>query len=692
MKTFFAAKKTKALSAIMAVLVAICSAISVSGAVNVPERDYTDLAYIDASHGAVYENLTNYMYDNYFESKASETLDEDAESEENKAVEATKTSAYGTYSVLDAVYGGNKLLKCTDDSVWKFGVETEFSPEFIENADDFEFTAEKTDNGVRITPENPDSSGVFTVVAVDGSGNTYSYMSITESLVIPSSDIALPFKAQVKYKNKASEILYLEEENGEIITSERDTKSLLSQVTYKTDPNTYFVVSDIENVNSFYSLYHTRNQTTQNRSLILNARVGEKMRFGFTAPHSGQYEISAPITASGATTYYSVSVEAATPKVLTPLTEYTSAGSLVEAQTFLTKGDTVWFEVYALGRSAVDVGIPKVTLKKILSTSSVAYEYTATDYVENKTANGYTDYAAASTTENTRAAWSFGYFDVAAEATLQPYSIIKDGFYYALSDGDTKTSVGSLYPTFGDDSEDISKPIYKRTKFYGTVDNNTGIYMQFTAPFGGNGTLKLTDSTTAISGVTLTVKKNGETFETYTGVDANTTLDVGVLNPMDTVTLLFKSASGSEAQGYLGSASMTLGGSISTIKFESAAGASLYTVTAIPAANLTMPMAQKYSGLNFISWSNTKNDTLLKEGDTHAAISGIKFNTNYAYAGDMNQDNIINGDDHIAQYDVILGKTTDEYGMADIKNDGEFNLADLLKCKKLIVLGECSCK
>ncbi len=633
----------------------------------------------------IFARLTDYMR-GVFDTITPATMDNAAESTENKAIEATKASAYGTYSVLDAVYDGDKILTSNDNSVWKFGVEKGFSTELISSEGEFAFTAEKVTEGVKITPENPDNDKIFTVVAVDNNGNSKAYVGIKESLVIPKADISLPFKAQVKYGTKASKILYLTEESGTIKASQKDDKFLLSNHTAKEN---YIRISSA-GVNSYYDVYYSHSELNNQRAIKFTSVKGEKMRFGFTAPHSGLYEIYAPIKAEGDEIYYSVILQGKTHKILTPVTRYKVGDSFCTSQVYINKGETLWFEAYSLGNSVIDIGIPKITYKNTENVSGVTYRYTATDYAENKTANGYS-YGNIAATENVKAAWSFGTLDMATE-TLSPYPFIKDGFYYCNDINSDKSSVGVLYPTFGDNSSDTEKPIYNRNKFYGRVDASTGIYMQFTAPLGANGTLTFTDGISSISGVKVTVKKNSDVYKTYNnGISVGTQLSVGVLNPEDTVTIIIESSDGAPVFGYFGSPVMVLNGYINAVNFKNAQGTNLYNVTAINTSYLTMPEVQKYLGYKFLGWANNKDDVLLGEGDVYKATTGIQFNTDYKYYGDMDENSLIDGEDYNILKNVILEKTADTKEISDIRTDGDINIADLLRLKKLIVNGEYNC-
>lgn len=640
----------------------------------------------------IFAKLSSFM-SGIFSSAASSNLDNDATDTVKEAEAASKIANNGVYTVFNSIYGNNQLLQSKDDSVWKFGVETGFSPELDDNIGDFSFTAEQVETGVKITPENPDNENIYTVVAVDSNGETKSYVGKNSSLIIPFDDITLPFKVQVKYGIKASKIISLSTNCTATEFVPKSSKILLTSHSEDTAGSIRVSGTDAQ---SSYTLYYSRENGSAERTIEFNAVKGEKMRFGFTAPYSGQYEITAPISVDGdSEVYYSTTLEhivsnGVDSRVLTPLTKYTGSDNLCESQAYVTKGDTIWFEAYALEDCVIDIGIPQIIHKRLDDSNGINYGYVATDYAENKTGNGYT-YAAYTGAENVKAAWSFGYFDTEAR-TLKPYKLLKDGFYYITASGANENTAGTLYPTDGINLNDTEKPLYNRSKFYGTVDADTGIYMQFTAPIGANGTLALTDGTNAITNVKVTVMNGDTEVEVYeNGVAAGTTIDMGVLSPRDTVTIMYESLDSSSVKNrYLGSPVMTLGGSISTIKFKNSAGKALYYVRA---SKLEMPGVQSFSGLNFVAWIKDSSQESFSPGDTYSAtgLVGTNFTAQYRYYGDINLDGEITDTDFEKVSNIILGKETDVSNCADIKTDGNVNVADLLRMQKFVLLGSYSC-
>ncbi len=649
--------------------------------------------YTDASEG-ILGKLTSFMK-GIFDNIVPETMDNGATDTVAEAISASKNSNNGVYSVYNSIYGNNQIL--TDsDGVWKFGVETGIEPEFnTENiSTDISFTTVKNDKGeIVITPlqSNVAAACIFNLVVADGNGNTHSYIvNVAENsgFTIPT-DIAAPFKAQIVCGTKASDIYSIGTDGTASKVTVASKKVLLTDSADNITDGKITVSG--ANATSSYDIFYSRENGAKDRTIKFNAKRGEKMRLGFTAPYAGYFEVSAPITVENdAVVYYSVSHEknGTISKILTPLTKYSKNDVLCQSQLYLAKGDIVWFEAYSLTDSVINIGVPKLTSgRRFIENNLMYYNYSAINYIENAKGNGYT-YAENTSAEKTTAAWSFGYFG--EDKVLKPYTSINNGYYYTVAANGNKDSVGTLYPMLNSDTEIADKNSYNPSKLYGSVDSTTGIYMQFTAPIGGSGSLKLTDGVNAITGVKLTVLKNGEVLNTYAdGVAAGTIVDFGVLSPMDVITLMYE---GTASNCYFGSPSVQLGGgTVMTVNFINTEGKPLYSVSA---AKLVIPVLNGFSGLCPVAWE--KDGVEYSAGTEYTPIETTPNKTNnfvakYSYYGDVNNDNKIDESNDYAKISEHIIKKSDltvaQQGVSDIKTDGKVNISDLLRVQKFIKLG-----
>ncbi len=639
----------------------------------------------------------------------SSTLDDGAADTEAAAIEKTEKSAYGVYSVLDSVYDTDKAVKSNADSVWKFSLQKDFCPDFKKPGGDLPFDYTVTGSGVKITADN--SGGEVIRVSVFKDGGTFSYLGLDGSVTVPAADVCLPFDVQVCRATDISAVfrLYDNTNKTELAESNIFTDKTLSVNKGKTDAH---IKLYSENADSYYELYYSRKRTDSlndlcERKIVFNAAAGEKMRFGFTAPYSGEYEISAPLGTDGkSVTYRTVIESGGDTSVLCEEKKYITSAAFCTEQATLNKGDTVWFEAYSVDECKINIGIPEFILKQPNTVREISsYKYIATDYAENKTANGYKDYANISSAEKVRPAWSFGYYNANDEKTdLKPYSIMRSGFFYCAlpycvcADGKLVTGtygvIGNLYPTYGSNVKDESvKPLYKRNKFYGCVgtltnaytgnDENIGIYMRFTSPMNANARLTLTDGQSNISNLNIKIYLNGTLYKSYTNdISAGATVSLPALKKGDRVTLLFESRDGRKHFEYMGSPAVELTGAFNNIRLLNEYTSLSQTVRAAADVGISLPAVEHVAGMKFIGWYANEETDVIKAGEEFKTAADVTLTAKYVCLGDMDADNKLNVSDLSLMKTLLLGGTENADTVSDINSDGKTDIKDLVKMKK----------
>lgn len=682
----------------------------------------------------IFNRLTAFMR-SIFTSAESKTLDSASTSNTAAAKEFAKKAQYGLYSPLNAVYGKSEILPSDSTSVWKFAVLSDCGSRFYTPNGNAGLSACRCDNGLRFTWDTQSTLSELCILPNDGSVKKYTVCE--NSVVLPLSPDLYPVKAQLITDDLFSEILTVYEncENNTTLTEERLV--YLNDVTAcnASKSNAYFKLCDSA-VASTYSFYYSAGDTNINdyhkRSICFSAVPDEKMRFGFTVPFDGEYEISAPLEVSSenATVTYAVLKQTCdgTVTALKAAAEYGGENIFCNLRAALKKGDTVWFEAYSDKATEIEIGIPHFTLNESGNNSSgeTVNVFRAVDYTESAYKNENITYGNSATTENSLAAWSFGYFinpvtsddfdglklseytvgktTEELEALLTPYELIRHNIYNALPVATKANNVittgtygvaGNLYPALGNTYNERSymgnqykcKGIFGCTGITQYVPTgekmNLGIYMRFNAPVSGNALLHLSDEADIKNNERFFVIKNGAVFSVYTGtVKKGTVIDLGDIKRGDTVTLCYAKLTDGKYFGYIGMPYMKVTGKSAKISLGNSADEPISETSAQIGTQISLNSAKKKIGRLFLGWYDSQSEKLSADGEKLSITADTSLTAVYIHYGDLNSDGKITAEDLGGLKRKLLGFSAGQYENGDVNGDENLNILDLVRMKK----------
>lgn len=689
----------------------------------------------------IFNNLTGYMYD-FFKAKQTANMDAESSNPLKGASDAIKKSKYGTFSASDVIYDG-QIIPSSDESLWKFGVLSEGEGYFSDPTDEF-FVSGKVENGYPIISWNKGSNGKITAVEVYYNNGTYNKFTTPLNFInLPLLGDATQFKVQLSSGDKVSEIFVMTYKDGEWSShSKKELKPdyLNEQTVYNEGKISKNIILKNSDISSNYEFSFALNNATNaedlkyQRSLRFNAAAFENMRFGFTAPCFGNYQISAPIeveTESAEVKYgLYLTDKNGIISCIQKLRTYTEKGDFCNIQLNLNKDDTVWFDVVADKNAVINIGIPKAVCTTYCddTESGTAYSYRALEYFESSYSNGL-DYKIYSLAENSKSVWNFGYFNnpvtenhgtynydslgiarysVGGSAenlvkAFTPYELLRNGIYYNTllysekSDGSIVTfasgQIGVMYPSIGNTTgTHTAVGLPKRCKGISTTIGytklpknnepvNIGVYMKFTAPIGGQATLRLTDDDVkeaAFIGNRYLVIKNGVVSAIYkNSIPAGTTLDLGEVNTGDTIILVncYTTGKSMAAARCLGNPSITLTGKRYNVSLDK------NVETVVENKSVQMPTKGDKIGARLVGWKNNTENQIFEPGDSFEITQNTDFEAIYEYYGDLN------GDDAVTTVDLSIMRKyllDNEYigENGDVNTDGNISINDLVRMKK----------
>lgn len=519
---------------------------------------------------------------------------------------------------------------------------------------------------------------------------------------------------------------------------------LLSDVAYKktskaANLDNYFEFSS-ENANSLYKFYCSTNSYTKKalvytkRAIKYTAANGEKMSLGFTAPETGMYEISAPITVeSGTNVKYAVyKTDANGNRVcLQDIKEYTTAGNFCNLQVNLAKDDTVWLEATGDEGAIINIGIPQAIKYKNITVgeTETTYTYRVMDYFEDVNNNGKT-YGNFTATSDTAGAWDFGYFkfggtfgtvlstfspdvtlinkaidsdskyyetplDEGLLSSLKEYEILRAGNFYNVWDVTSGASTASavsgpgvMFASAYQSALDATTAI--QTYFHtGTgTDSETldtyGNWFKFTAPVGG--TAKFNSPTQLAKAIMMVIAKNNKVvFSSYDTKDVAGDIDIGSVNAGDEITVLYYAIKSTTAAQSIAIADpyITLSGNYSNLTLV-AKDVTQNQIAANGDIVLSAPAKDKDA---FSHWIDAKGNKY-KSGEIFTLNGDTVLTAVYGIIGDIDANNAVDAVDLIRIRKYITGYvdniTADRLSNADTNNNKVIDIADLVRIKKII--------
>ena len=476
-----------------------------------------------------------------------------------------------------------------------------------------------------------------------------------------------------------------------------------------------------ENSAASYAFYcSTNNYSKQatvytNRAIKYTATSGETMKFGFTAPESGMYEISAAITVeAGTEVKYAVYKTDANGNRICVQGEkaYTAAGKFCNLQVKLIAGETVWLEATGSAGSVINIGVPqaiKYNTNINAGETETTYTYRVMDYFEDGDDNGKT-YNSYATTANTTGVWDFGYFkyngtfttsaktftansfampdtskiyktvddngvavdtgvDLSAEllAAFEKYELLRAGDYYnawdttSNSNTVTGTSIpGVMYANAA--TKGVAQTTAITTYFHSgkgaaseTLDAY-GNWFKFTAPVGGKAVF---NSPTALANTVLMVvaKNNNILFSSYVTADAASGINIGDIVAGDEITVLVYSVRSNKTNVSISDPYITVSGNYSTLTLDTNGGKGVAEEQYLANGNITLPTPSKEKA-DFLYWVDAENNQYTA-GSTYSFTSDTTLT---------------------AVYDLLESKL---YG--DIDGDGSINATDLTRLRRYLV-------
>lgn len=473
------------------------------------------------------------------------------------------------------------------------------------------------------------------------------------------------------------------------------------------------------------------------RSIEYTFAENEKMLFGFTAPKDGIYEISAPIscaTENAEINYAVTKTDLGGNKVYVQnAAEYLADGRFCNLQVALKASETVWLEAVGTTGAVLGIGLPQAILLNNANTGESTYTYTASDYMESYVSNGRT-YGDFSATEDTAAAWDFGYFS----KQVTEFSTAEDGSdttnydvlgISGLSVGNNVTELLGLltrYELTNNKRTYMAAKFHKKGTYYETKsangvtligdmsavkggyagrntytalnecdsiisligvtqakDSNTyqvGVYMKYTAPISGNAVLS-NIKTEKKDNAYIVVIKGNSVVGVYT--DNSVSIELGRLEQGETVTVCYTRASGIY-NSTLGNPTVAMTGTYHSVGFDTNGGIAALNNGALIEANtdIVLPAYEK-AGTLFKGWNMGEN--------TYQANETVTVNTDmnlvalYDYYGDIDGDDVVAVSDLVKYKKVLLGvEKIEEIDsvIADINADESVNLLDFIRMKK----------
>lgn len=461
--------------------------------------------------------------------------------------------------------------------------------------------------------------------------------------------------------------------------------------------------NDVESTYAFYGNTNSYADTTYNyikRAIKFTVANDEKMTFGFTAPEDGKYEISAPITATGANVRYAVYKTSADGRAcLQDWKDYTAAGVFCGLPVTLVAGDTVWLEATADDGAVIDIGIPRV-IKQLENKGitdngdgSLTYTYNAADYIELAAVNGITYGSAFPATANMIGAWDYGYFkDTVSfgtkatefesalglgaspipfnpdrvssalkdelKAAMQKYELMPYGDCLAAydlggtdapnavlgrSEAAVKAAAGIMMPNISENN------FSSNFRASGDITTGTeyiqyGNWFEFVAPVSGTAKLSYPATALANSFVMLIAKNDFIINLTFTSTTDNTVLELGNLQEGDRITILyyaFKKTTKLEGIGY---PTITMTGTYNTLKLNALDGEDSFEKYVASGTQITLPTPKK-DGADFLGWSDGENTynggdvyTVTTDATLTATYQSLESQVDYDLDGDYDVD------------------------------------------------------
>ena len=678
----------------------------------------------------VFSGLTSFM-ETVFKGKTSEAMDSADALEVAKT--SSKRSKYGVYTPFDSIYSGG-IIPSDGDSVWKYAAALSIPDGFETPDTDYSLKAEKTENGIKISWNTDYSQGLKGIRVSIGEGSTYIADDSITDIVLPVTADENGFLVQVSGENGASEILKITtDSDSNFITNVLNYNKLIYLNTCKktgTGITSSYVLTD-SSFNSSYTFRYATNEVsseesanTNRRTVIYNANKNEQMMFGFTAPQSGDYEITAPIETSANVTYSILKQDKNSNFTLIDgERKYETDKNGFSTLVALKLGETVWLKAVSYTETEIGIGIPRVTLKEQATDSNgnTAYKYRAVDYIESSAFNNRT-YKTGSLTEKSGTPWEFGSFEnpiatsngvtnndtlgfmnytvgdsaSSLTAVLKPYEIIRGGVWYnslamvVTSDGTINATYaagvpGTMRTILGTDSSaknNIGLP-YLSKGFMATVGidtgrdgkkHNMGVYMKFTAPMSGNITLNLSDFADAKTGCRVIVLKGDEVIATYGTIPKGTVVDLGYMNKGESAYICYGTASGKPYE-YMGFPIAVVSGEKYTVSVNEKAD---YLLTENEKIALTS--SQKI-GKYVVSYNDSNGNTL-NVNDTYTVTGNDTLTAVYRYYGDLDGDGKINAQDISVMRSYLLKTEESQDIIADVTSDSSIDLKDIVRMKK----------
>lgn len=518
------------------------------------------------------------------------------------------------------------------------------------------------------------------------------------------------------------------------------------------DLNNYIKYSsnDVESTYAFYGNTNSYVATTYNyikRAIKFTVANDEKMTFGFTAPENGKYEISAPITATGANVRYAVYKTSADGRAcLQEWQDYTAAGVFCGLPVTLVAGDTVWLEATADDGAVIDIGIPRV-IKQLENKGitdngdgSLTYTYNAADYIELAAVNGITYGSAFPATANMIGAWDYGYFkdtvsfgtkasdfksalglganqiafnpdrDASAlkdelKAAITKYELMPYGDRLAAYDLDgtyapntvlggsnaaVKAAAGVTVPNISANSFSSNFRASEDTET-GTEYTQYGNWFEFVAPISG--TAKLYYPATALGNnfVMLIAKNDFIINLTFTSTTDDTVLELGNLQEGDRITILyyaFKKTTKLEGIGY---PAITLTGTYNTLKLNALGGEESFEKYLASGTQITLPTPKK-DGADFLGWSDGENTynggdvyTVTTDATLTATYQSLESQVDYDLDGDYDVDDadLVILRNYLLEIGIIA---EDRLPFADKNGKEGIDISDLVHISALIAV------
>ena len=550
---------------------------------------------------------------------------------------------------------------------------------------------------------------------------------------------------------------YVKDSSTTIIRPQNSVNSTVRGTTYM---NSLVSGSDYSLTNeNFDSKYFVDDSDNYANKIIFTTAENEKMKLGFTAPKTGLYEISVPITADNTKgIHYRLIKETKTGTVslLQEEKTYSSEKFLCLKTATLNLGDTVYIEVWSdEAGTSVDIGIPQfMHLNNGSNQDKLIFK--ANDHLALTSLDDF----------GTTSVWEFGTFvnpfiadgveyrylnsTDFANATAFQYDVLGISELSAYDNADTNFNEtdGSILlnsfqkydgvATYSDSNNDMfyqskenglgyKNSAYNTQKPYRyawcgqmTVDKrkynsnvyiryglalaaggnqknvyiNFGHYGQFISPTNGDITLDL--GTEKNPGKVI-VLHNSKVIATYlAGVlpGSDGALNISVQKG-DTVSIAYATLEDSK-----NGLSVNDTGNVainpvvtflpentdsSTVTFDSQTS-EIMSENIINGTEITLPSSSK-AGAYFAGW--IADGKAYKSGDTYTVNDNTSFKADFVYYGNLDSsDNSINANDLSIMRKILLNKTnidTVKNGKiaADIDVNGEINLKDLIRIKKI---------